>query len=104
MAQLAQAPQSKFADINGVNKAAAEYYHLVYDQVFGVRACSLRLTNVYGPRGQMKHSQFGVVNWFVRLALAGEPRLIVADDPERLCEMLRDILSDSGYEIVAEAA
>jgi UDP-glucose 4-epimerase len=26
-----------------------------------------------GTRGQMKHSQFGVVNWFVRLALEGRP-------------------------------
>jgi nucleoside-diphosphate-sugar epimerase len=33
-------------DINGVNKAAGEYYHLLYNNVFGVRACSLRLTNV----------------------------------------------------------
>ena len=37
-------------DVNGINKAAGEYYHLVYNNVFGVRACSLRLTNVYGPR------------------------------------------------------
>jgi UDP-glucose 4-epimerase len=33
----------------------------------------LRLTNVYGPRAQMRHSHFGVVNWFVRLALEGRP-------------------------------
>ena len=39
----------KPTDINGINKAAGEYYHLVYNDVFGVRACSLRLTNVYGP-------------------------------------------------------
>src|SRR6476469_2076034 len=32
-------------DVNGINKAAGEYYHLVYNNVFGVRACSLRLTN-----------------------------------------------------------
>ena len=37
-------------DVNGINKAAGEYYHLVYNNVFGVRACALRLTNVYGPR------------------------------------------------------
>jgi nucleoside-diphosphate-sugar epimerase len=37
-------------DVNGINKAAGEYYHLVYNNVFGVRGCSLRLTNVYGPR------------------------------------------------------
>jgi UDP-glucose 4-epimerase len=44
-----------------------------YTRIHGIRTVPLRLTNVYGPRGQMKHSQFGVVNWFVRLALAGEP-------------------------------
>ena len=37
-------------DVNGINKAAGEQYHLVYNNVFGVRACSLRLTNCYGPR------------------------------------------------------
>ena len=31
-------------DINGINKAAGEYYHLVYNNVYGVRACSLRVT------------------------------------------------------------
>ena len=26
-------------DVNGINKVAAEYYHLLYNNVFGVRAC-----------------------------------------------------------------
>ena len=58
-------------DINGVNKAAAESYHLVYDQVFGMRACSLRLTNVYGPRQLIKHNRQGFIGWFIRLAVEG---------------------------------
>ncbi|MCI0433817.1 MAG: NAD-dependent epimerase/dehydratase family protein, partial [Gemmatimonadetes bacterium] len=40
-------------DINGANKAAAERYHLVYYAMHGLRACSLRLTNTYGPRQLM---------------------------------------------------
>ncbi len=56
------------ADINGVNKAAGEYYHLLYNNVFGVRACSLRLTNVYGPRQLIKHNRQGFIGWFIRLA------------------------------------
>jgi UDP-glucose 4-epimerase len=56
-------------DINGINKAAGEQYHLVYNNVFGVRACSLRLTNVYGPRQLIKHNRQGFIGWFVRLAL-----------------------------------
>ncbi len=56
-------------DVNGINKAAGEYYHLVYNNVFGIRSCSLRLTNVYGPRQLIKHSRQGFIGWFIRLAV-----------------------------------
>jgi UDP-glucose 4-epimerase len=56
-------------DVNGINKAAGEYYHLVYNNVFGVRACSLRLTNVFGPRQLIKHNRQGFIAWFIRLAV-----------------------------------
>ena len=56
-------------DVNGINKAAGEYYHLVYNNVFGIRACSLRLTNVYGPRQLIKHNRQGFIGWFIRLAI-----------------------------------
>jgi UDP-glucose 4-epimerase len=56
-------------DVNGVNKAAGEYYHLLYNNAFGVRACSLRLTNVYGPRQLIKHNRQGFIGWFIRLAI-----------------------------------
>lgn len=57
------------ADINGVNKAAGEYYHLLYNNVFDLRACSLRLTNVYGPRQLIRHNRQGFIGWFIRLAI-----------------------------------
>jgi UDP-glucose 4-epimerase len=66
-------------DINGINKAAGEYYHLVYNNVFGVRACSLRLTNVYGPRQLIKHNRQGFIGWFIRLAIEGKPIEIYGD-------------------------
>ena len=56
-------------DVNGINKAAGEYYHLVYNNVFGIRATALRLTNVFGPRQLIKHNRQGFLAWFVRLAL-----------------------------------
>jgi len=56
-------------DVNGINKAAGEYYHLMYNNVFGVRGCSLRLTNVYGPRQLIKHSRQGFIGWFIRQAI-----------------------------------
>jgi UDP-glucose 4-epimerase len=56
-------------DVNGINKAAGEYYHLVYNNVFQVRACSLRLTNVYGPRQLIRHDRQGFIGWFIRQAI-----------------------------------
>jgi UDP-glucose 4-epimerase len=56
-------------DINGVNKAAGESYHLVYNNVFGLRACSLRLTNIYGPRQLIRHNRQGFIGWFIRQAI-----------------------------------
>lgn len=66
-------------DVNGINKAAGEYYHLVYSNVFGVRACSLRLTNVYGPRQLIKHNRQGFIGWFIRLAVEDRELQIYGD-------------------------
>jgi UDP-glucose 4-epimerase len=66
-------------DVNGVNKAAGEYYHLLYNNAFGVRACSLRLTNVYGPRQLIKHNRQGFIGWFIRLAIEGREIQIFGD-------------------------
>jgi len=56
-----------------ISQLSAEMICRTYTRIHGVRTVPLRLTNVYGPRAQMKHSHFGVVNWFVRLALDGQP-------------------------------
>lgn len=56
-------------DIYGANKWAAEKYHLVYNSAFGLPATSLRINNTYGERHQMKHAKYGIMNWFIRLAL-----------------------------------
>jgi UDP-glucose 4-epimerase len=56
-----------------ISQLSAEMICRTYTRIHGVRTVPLRLTNVYGPRSQMKHPHFGVVNWFVRLALTGEP-------------------------------
>jgi UDP-glucose 4-epimerase len=66
-------------DVNGINKAAGENYHLLYNNVFNVRGCSLRLTNVYGPRQLIKHNRQGFIGWFIRLALEGREIQIFGD-------------------------
>ena len=70
-----------------ISQLSAEMICRTYTRIHGLRTVPLRLTNVYGPRAQMKHSQFGVVNWFVRLALSGEPIPIFGTG-----EILRDFL------------
>jgi UDP-glucose 4-epimerase len=66
-------------DVNGINKAAGESYHVVYNNVFGVRACSLRLSNVYGARQLIKHNRQGFIGWFIRQALEGKEIQIYGD-------------------------
>ncbi len=70
-------------DVNGINKAAGEYYHLVYNNVFGVRSCSLRLTNVYGPRQLMRHNRQGFIGWFIRLAVEDREIQLFGDGSQR---------------------
>ena len=70
-----------------ISQLSAEMICRTYTRIHGIRTVPLRLTNVYGPRGQMKHSQFGVVNWFARLALEGRPIPIFGSG-----KILRDFL------------
>ena len=74
-------------DVNGINKAAGENYHLLYNDVFGIRACSLRLTNVYGPRQLVKHNRQGFIGWFTRLAVQDQDIEIYGDGSQ-----LRDLV------------
>jgi UDP-glucose 4-epimerase len=82
-------------DINGINKAAGEQYHLVYNNVFGVRACSLRLTNVYGPRQLIRHNRQGFIGWFIRLALEGNEIQIFGDGSQVRDFVFVDDVSDA---------
>ncbi len=66
-------------DVNGINNVAGEAYHILYNNVYGLRACSLRLTNTFGPRHQMRHHRQGIINWFVRLVLEGREVSIFGD-------------------------
>lgn len=66
-------------DINGINNIAAEKYHLMYTQVYRIRSVSLRMTNTFGPRHQMKHPRQGVLNWFIRKILDGEEVILFGE-------------------------
>jgi UDP-glucose 4-epimerase len=91
-------------DVNGVNKAAGEYYHLLYNNVFGVRASSLRLTNVYGPRQLIKHNRQGFIGWFIRLAIEGAEIQIFGDGSQMRDFVFVDDAADAFLRAGASAA
>jgi UDP-glucose 4-epimerase len=66
-------------DVNGVNKLAGEWYHIVYHTAYGLRTTSLRLTNTYGPRQLLKHNRQGFIGWFVRLVVEGKAIQLYGD-------------------------
>ncbi len=70
-------------DVNGINNMAGEWYHILYNNVYGIRATSLRLTNTFGPRHQMKHAKQGFLNWFVRMAIEGKEVPIYGDGRQK---------------------
>jgi UDP-glucose 4-epimerase len=70
-------------DVNGINKISGEFYHLVYHQVYGLRASSLRLTNTYGPRQLVRHNRQGFIGWFIRQAALGEEIRIFGDGRQK---------------------
>jgi len=70
-------------DVNGINIMSGEWYHILYNNVHNIRACSLRMTNVYGPRQLIKHNRQGFIGWFIRLAVEGKKIQIYGDGAQR---------------------
>jgi UDP-glucose 4-epimerase len=66
-------------DVNGINKLAGEWYHLLYNNVYGIRSCALRLTNTYGPGMRVKDARQTFLGIWIRLLLEGKPIKIFGD-------------------------
>ena len=60
-------------DVNGINKMAGEWYHILYNNVYGIRASALRLTNTIGPRMRVKDARQTFLGIWVRLLVEGKP-------------------------------
>jgi len=60
-------------DVNGINKMAGEWYHILYNNVYGIRACALRLTNTIGPRMRVKDARQTFLGVWIRLLIEGKP-------------------------------
>ena len=66
-------------DVNGINKLAGELYHLLYNNVYGIRACALRLTNTYGPGMRVRDARQTFLGVWVRLLTEGKPIKVFGD-------------------------
>lgn len=66
-------------DVNGVNKLAVEKYYLLYHRLYDMNTCVIRINNTYGERADMRHGDYGIVNWFLRKAMLGEQIVINGD-------------------------
>ena len=65
----------EFHEINplmpyAIHKLTGEKYHLMYWKDFEVPCVIVRIANPYGPRQQMEHSGYGILNWFIKLAMS----------------------------------
>lgn len=70
-----------------LNKTAAENMYLFYNQIHGLPCVLFRISNPYGPRSQMKHSKYSMVNWFIRQAMEGKTIRVFGDG-----EQIRDYI------------
>lgn len=73
--------------LHEISNLTAEQIVLMYHNVHHIPAILLRLTNIYGERSQMRHPRYGVVNWFIRLAIDNETIKVFGDG-----KILRDFL------------
>jgi len=66
-------------DVNGINKMAGEWYHIVYNNVYGLRAASLRLTNTYGPRMRVCDARQTFLGAWLRTVVEGGELTVYGD-------------------------
>jgi UDP-glucose 4-epimerase len=81
--------------IYGIHKLAGEKYYRFYQEAYGMQTVSVRIANPYGPRQQMKHSKYGIVNWFIRLALEGKPLTVFGDGRQRRDYIFNEDLAEA---------
>ncbi len=60
-------------DVNGINKMSGEWYHILYNNVYGVKACALRLTNTYGPGMRVKDARQTFLGVWIKQLVEGKP-------------------------------
>jgi len=91
-------------DVNGVNKMAGEAYHILYRDVYGMKATALRLTNTYGPRMRIKDARQTFVGVWLRCMLEGKPFEVWGGAQKRVFTYVDDAVEAFLYAAINEEA
>lgn len=70
-------------DVNGINKMAGEWYHILYHDVYGIPTSVLRLTNTYGPRMRIKDARQTFLGIWIRNLLEKKPIQVYGNGLQR---------------------
>jgi len=59
-------------DCNGINKLAGDHYHILYNQIHGLKTIVFRITNTFGPRQSLRSPGNGFITQFIKRAMQGK--------------------------------
>ena len=80
-------------DVLGINKLAAEHYHIIYHGAYGIRTTSLRLVNTFGPRSEIDDPKHNIVNWLIGRAIKNEKITVYEPGTQkRDCNYVEDVV------------
>lgn len=84
-----------------MNKTAAENMYLFYHEVHGISTVMFRIANPYGPRSQMRHSKYSMINWFIRQAMENKPLTVFGDGSQVRDYIYVDDLASAFIEVAS---
>lgn len=91
-------------DVNGINKMAGEWYHILYSKTHGLRACALRLTNTYGPRMRVKDARQTFLGTWVCSVVQGKPFEVWEGQQRRDFNYVEDVVDALLTSVLSDSA
>ena len=91
-------------DVNGINKMAGEWYHILYNNVYGIPTVALRLINTYGPGMRIKDARQTFLGTWIRNLIEGTPFEVWGGDQLRDYNYIDDVIDALLMAAIAEQA